>query len=510
MKTTFTWKVVKKLNNTSFINVNKKLFNLSPYIRLYKQFGFPPDICYIPQLLSPTLTLHQKIKNLLKRKMNIELKQSRFPYNLYIPFLKDNISFNFSIRLFFPNILSVTVETSEISIPLDVSKYIEYQRLHEISPVNEIIQWIICMVEFPEQKNYDVQQTFYHKPVIHVYNFDYDGQLKDYIDRNIRKYVGILIRHKSCEKMDKKVIDGISEKNSILNRKYTSEAVFVDKQGMLFLSPNREKRFLKRLSRTSDLFEISLVIRMFVDNFYSIRKLNNSFADFILSKLLPWIDQPEVIFSESYSNLALWNLLISELSLVPKRLYIVNDEIFKDVERKKTKFMQVSDNWWNDSDYPLKIIQRLEELERDKVSEETHNVNRTAFIDLKHIRSLKKINNANIKILTRICQEINVCYINKCFLSMIMLVNAIYDYSPSVVGLHSFDEILTRCNKSVSFKNDIKYFKGIATNISESYENFDMESQEQFIGTSQINCISLELNMLLSKIIRYLKRDTAH
>jgi hypothetical protein len=511
MKTTFSWKVVKKLNSSSFINVNKKLFNLSPYIGLYKQFGFPLDICYIPQLLTPTLTLHQKIKNLLKQKMNVELKQSRFPYDLYIPFLDDNITFNFSIKLFFPNILSITIVTSEMEIDFDVNKYIEYQRLHDISPVNEIIQWIICMVEFPEKKNYDIHQTFYHKPIIHVFNIDYDGQLKNYLDKNIRKYIGVLIRHKNYEKMDRAIIDRINKKNSILNRKYTSEAIFIDKQGILFLSPDNKKRFLKRLLRISDLFEIAIVTRIFIDNFHSIRNLHNNFADFILSKLLPWIDQPEVIFSESYSNLALWNLLINELSLISKRSYIVNDEILNEVNRKKNSFMQLSDDWWNDNEYPLQIIQKLKKNDSDKISEEIYNPKLVTFINLEHIKSLKNLtnsNNSDIFILTRICQEINICYLNNCFLSMIILINTIYDYFPSIVGLNPFDEILIRCKESMPFINHNKYFREIPVNFSESCENFDIDSKEQFIEDSQLNCISLELNSLLSKIIKRLKRTT--
>jgi hypothetical protein len=65
------------------------------------------------------------------------------------------------------------------------------------------------------------------------------------------------------------------------------------------------------------------------------------------------------------------------------------------------------------------------------------------YVDLGRIKELRAISSPNFDLtkLIRLCEEINTCYTNECYLATVMLVRALVDHVPPVFGFKTFIEV---------------------------------------------------------------------
>jgi hypothetical protein len=359
------WKVTALLENDPPIHQENVLFNISPNTGLYSQFSIPLRHSYVPQVLSPTITYHQVIKNLLKKSLGIEIKERKFPYRVFVPELGTEVLINLGIRLFQPSILSLTVKLSDISTSyLDATRLLDCQRLDYLRPVSDITQWTIGLAETLDQKYFDSSPPLRFKPAVHLDNVCSPEVFQSHIKENLSKYVGILIRNYDYELMDSKVPRMILEKNTEHNLKSSKEMLLIDKQGILYLTPIRtgkETPTRPRFSRTYDLYSIALVFKDYMNHFHSFRSHNEDFADFILYKIWPWLDEPDIVFGASVSNKYRWNLLIDEFGLDSRMRFAMNPTIRDAIEDKSRYFEQFTTGWWNESDFGYLIAGKIRE-----------------------------------------------------------------------------------------------------------------------------------------------------
>lgn len=323
------WKVVAVLSEEPPIHRDSLQFKLSQNVGLYSQFDIALDFCYVPLLLRPNRQFYQKINGLLRSKLDIHIKDYRFPYKIFIPRIGTEVLLNISkVRLFLPNVLSLTVDISNLPPTLDAEELIDYQYLHQLEPINSIVQWTIGMAEKLTSKNLKLTQSYHARPAIRIDGISSSDQLKEHFNENISRYVGILIRNPDYAQMSDAIAKRIWEKNRYLAEKTSRKLLLINKQGVLYLTASiPEDQQLRSqppdFSRTCDLYEVALVFDALLKNYISLRLQNEDLADSILYKIHPWLDTPEVIFS-SFSYRNVWELLVDEFKLNSRVQYIVN------------------------------------------------------------------------------------------------------------------------------------------------------------------------------------------
>jgi hypothetical protein len=358
------WKVMEVLENWPPINAENAVFSISPNTGLFSQFSLPLNLSYIPQVLSPTITFHQVIRNLLKQKLGVVLEENKFPYKIFVPIFETSISLNLQIRLFQPNILSITVSCSSVSTTLDAKKLIEFQRLEHLRPISDIVQWTIGLVETLDQKNFSTLQPFRYKPALFLNGVCAPEEFPSQMKNNASKYVGILIRNEQFDLMDHEITERVIQKNKNHNLKSSQEILLMDKQGLLYVTPLNTKssnRLSERFWRAHDLFEIALVYDAFLKNYRMLRTTVEDFADFLYYKIQAWIDEHDVIFSNSVTNKHIWKLLVQELGLMASFRMVTNDALLSTVAEKAKYFDQFSDNWWRNKDFIYLLGKTIEE-----------------------------------------------------------------------------------------------------------------------------------------------------
>ncbi len=357
-----TWKVISLLKNQFPIQQNNVVFNFFPNTGLYSQFSIPLDKCYVPQILLPTVVFHQAICRKFREWMPEERKQ--FPYRLYWPTKQSEVSARFKIRLFPPNILSITVRLSDFSHPPELSRLIKYQNLNQLKPFADITRHIIAMVDSLDHKRFMdyLPSTLNFKPALLLFcDISSKEGFQGHNNENLAKYVSILLGETN---VDERISNEIFEKNRNLNRSTSSELLLLDKKGILY-SVSGEDRVtplqISKLSRVYDIYEVALAVNAYLKCYEKFRDLNEGFADFLLYKVLHWLDHTDVdvLFSNSYLNRSSWNLISDELFLESKKRNISKARL--DAVVKRGEFFDSFQGWWNDPNVPLLIPPKNED-----------------------------------------------------------------------------------------------------------------------------------------------------
>jgi len=402
------WKVTSVLKNTPPIYNDNIVFNLSPNIGLFSQFSLPLNLSYVPQFMEPTVVFHNAIKKLLKEKLAITVKEKKFPYKINLPILRNESLFKLQIRLFLPNIVSVSVNliiSEEIS---DIDFLIKCQDVTNKKPISNILQWTIGMIETLDHINFDPNQRFISKPALHLDGISTDEEFQEHFNNNISDYVGILIRNNSKRNMGKEIPSRIIQKNNEHNLKSAYEKLLIDKQGILYLTSKEFKKkniTASKLSKCFDLYEIANVIGLFMENYLQIRCNNEDFADFLLYKIRPWIEKPEVIFRNSKSNQHIWALLINEFELRGLIELISEPDIIDSVSEKSKYFNKWALEWWNYKEIGSLISRKLD-LSRNVQFNFLSNTDLKNLIIEDYYEAISSLHSKNYKSTILLCGSI--------------------------------------------------------------------------------------------------------
>lgn len=145
---------------------------------------------------------------------------------------------------------------------------------------------------------------------------------------------------------------------------------------------------------------------------------------------------------------------------------------------------------------------------RRKSTEEIPLVQTTesTFVDLGRIEELQAITSSNFDLskLIRLCEELNICYANDCFLSVAMLGRAILDHVPPIFGLAKFSEVANNYRGAKSFKKSMEHLENSLRNIADHHLHVRIRNKESLPTGTQVN-FSADLDVLLAEIVRLLK-----
>jgi hypothetical protein len=313
------WKAISVLQEQPPVGSSQSLFKIEENVGLYSQFGISPDYGYIPLLLVPNIQFYQKMYSLCKKEMGIEIGLKP-PYEIMLDDIANPVLFNISnIRLYLPNFLILTLELSNLPSSLSATQLINYQYIHKIPLLKKIIQWTIGMSETLNSKSIRRDPAFSTRPAVRIDNLCSPDLLTEEIRNHLNEYIGILIRNHDFKQMDDSIATRIWEENIHLIDKTTKKKLFVNKQGMMYLTaiiPDNERSNSQppEFTRAFDLYEIGLFYDIFIEKYLSLESENESIAEAILYKIRPWISTPDIIF-RSYSYKYVWEKLINNLSL---------------------------------------------------------------------------------------------------------------------------------------------------------------------------------------------------
>lgn len=127
------------------------------------------------------------------------------------------------------------------------------------------------------------------------------------------------------------------------------------------------------------------------------------------------------------------------------------------------------------------------------------------FVDLVRIEELRAITSSSFDLakLIKLCEELNTCYANDCFLAVTMLTRAVVDHVPPIFGYRSFNEVANNYGGK-SFKKSMQHLQNSLRYIADSHLHQPIRNKETLPSRVQVN-FSNDLDVLLAEIVRSLK-----
>lgn len=124
------------------------------------------------------------------------------------------------------------------------------------------------------------------------------------------------------------------------------------------------------------------------------------------------------------------------------------------------------------------------------------------YVSNVRIRDLKKSKNSKFDFLRliRFCEELNLAFNGKGYLSVITLTRAILDHVPPVFGLDDFTKVANNYGTK-SFRDSMLNLNNSSRKISDAYLHTRIRKAESLPTLTQID-FSNDLDVLLSEIVR--------
>jgi len=106
--------------------------------------------------------------------------------------------------------------------------------------------------------------------------------------------------------------------------------------------------------------------------------------------------------------------------------------------------------------------------------------------------------------LLQILRELNVSYINNCYITVITLTRALIDHVPPIFGCNTFAEVVNNHKGSRSFKESMEHLDKSSRKIADQYLHGQIRKKEVLPNKTQVN-FKNDVDFLLSEIVRVLK-----
>ena len=132
--------------------------------------------------------------------------------------------------------------------------------------------------------------------------------------------------------------------------------------------------------------------------------------------------------------------------------------------------------------------------------------NEISFVSPDRIYELEAIQSTmwDLTKLKEYCRELNICFENKCYLAIAMILRAIIDHVPPIFGCTTFAEVSNNYGGGKSFKKSMSHLHNSLRNVADSHLHVQIRKTESLPTSSQVN-FTADLDMLLAEISRILK-----
>lgn len=129
-----------------------------------------------------------------------------------------------------------------------------------------------------------------------------------------------------------------------------------------------------------------------------------------------------------------------------------------------------------------------------------------AFVDLSRLTELRKVESSqwDLTRLIKLCEELNIAYSYDSFMSVAMLVRAILDHVPPILGKQIFSDVANNYSGPNSFKKSMQNLQLSLRNIADAHLHLPIR-QKEVLPTGQQVDFHKDLDVLLGEIVRTLK-----
>jgi hypothetical protein len=128
------------------------------------------------------------------------------------------------------------------------------------------------------------------------------------------------------------------------------------------------------------------------------------------------------------------------------------------------------------------------------------------YIDCDRIKELELIDRSKFDLskTIQILKELNICYENQCYISVITLTRALIDHVPPIFNCNNFDEVANQYKGTRSFKESMRHLQNSSRKIADQHIHCQIRKSEALPNKTQVN-FSNDIDVLLSEIVRILK-----
>jgi hypothetical protein len=153
------------------------------------------------------------------------------------------------------------------------------------------------------------------------------------------------------------------------------------------------------------------------------------------------------------------------------------------------------------------IVQSLKSsLAQSQNKAKINDIPSSVYVDLNRIDELRSMTSQRFDLskLIELCQELNKCYANKCFLAVAMLTRAVLDHVPPIFGHERFSQVANNYSGGgKSFKECMIHLENSSRKIADAHLHGQMREKETLPNRTQVN-FSSDLDVLLAEIVRVL------
>jgi len=129
-----------------------------------------------------------------------------------------------------------------------------------------------------------------------------------------------------------------------------------------------------------------------------------------------------------------------------------------------------------------------------------------SFVDPVRLSELKIIPKKEFDLtkLIRICEELDLCFKNECYLAVAALTRALIDHVPPIFGCRKFEEVANNYSGAKSFKESMKHLGESARKIGDAHLHVQIRRSETLPTPTQVD-FKNDVDVLLGEIVRLLK-----
>lgn len=128
------------------------------------------------------------------------------------------------------------------------------------------------------------------------------------------------------------------------------------------------------------------------------------------------------------------------------------------------------------------------------------------YVDAQRILQLQALKTSewDLKKLVRLLQEINLAHANDMHMATAMLVRAVADHVPPILGCRSFPEIANNYTAPRSFSDQMKHLDGSMRKVADMHLHQQVRRSEVLPSATQVDFKSA-LDVLLTEVLRKLQ-----
>jgi len=360
MPTILKWKVFSAIGRRVAYSgdLPAQTFGATPGTRIYSQLALPLSNAYIPLALSPAATYHQTLRGRLQ-KIGCLQPNKKAPFVVPLPGVGD-VPVYVQARVYPPNIVVLTLRLTieaDLTLDADFDTLIEWRNPTFLGGINEIVSYTIGVIDSGDHRapTAGLRPKVYPAYCLEVVN--QPSQIPQFVDDHIRNLIALLLGIHAPGGMDNELVTAVRRMNVEFNRKSSNELLMLNKQGLIFLTPQSDYRRpqSERFSRMLDLVEIAYVFQTYLSQFPGNRSGLQNFTSYVFTQIQAWIQHPEGIFVKSYTNRLTWEVISREFQLDGKlqHIQLTQAGAVSDIAGRLTTVMASAELWWLDPRFAL-------------------------------------------------------------------------------------------------------------------------------------------------------------